>query len=173
MPGNATAAVKYCTKVIDKILDPARKLFLDKVVPVAQQLACVATNPAAFDCLAEQVNVWLKQSIVSLWDGLIGVLTSDTQAIGLIDGWRNQGIVSLYGAVGSLGVLLLLGLMITSLIISLIRFDFRQFGSTLVGVVMWGLFWSGGVTIAVLLLKASDQAARWMSGRRTPTAKRI
>ena len=83
----------------------------------------------------------------------------------MIDGWRSEGIVSLYSAVGSLGVLLLLGLMITSLIISLIRFDFRQFGSTLLGVMMWGLFWSGGATIAVLLLKASDQAARWMSGQ--------
>ena len=151
--------------MLDNLLDPARKLFLDKVVPAAEQLACIATSPAAFDCLAEQVNVWLKQSIVSLWNGLIAVLTSDTQAIGLIDGWRSDGIVSLYSAVGSLGVLLLLGLMLTSLIISLIRFDFRQFGSTLLGVMMWGLFWSGGATIAVLLLKASDQAARWLSGQ--------
>ena len=66
--------------------------------------------------------------------------------------------------VGSLGVTLLLGLMLTSLIISAIRFDFRQFGSTLVGVVMWGLFWSGGAVIAVLLLKASD-ARRPLDGR--------
>ena len=55
--------------------------------------------------------------------------------------------------------------MITSLIISAIRFDFRQFGSTLLGVMMWGLFWSGGATIAVLLLKASDDAARWLAGQ--------
>ena len=42
------------------------------------------------------MHVWLKQSIISLWHGLIAVLTSDTKAIGLIDGWRNDGIVSLY-----------------------------------------------------------------------------
>ena len=35
---------KFCAKVIDKLLDPAGKLFLDKVVPVAQQLACVASS---------------------------------------------------------------------------------------------------------------------------------
>ena len=165
IPPSAKAASEACAAVINKLLDPARKLFLDKVVPTIQQLACVATSPAAFDCLAEQVNVWLKQSIVSLWDGLIAVLTADTQAIRLFDGWRSEGITSLYGAVGSLSVLLLLGLMIVSLIISLIRIDFRQFGTTLLGVLMWGLFWSGGATIAVLLLKASDQTARWMSGQ--------
>ena len=112
--------------------------------------------------------MWLKQSIVSLWQGLVAVLTADTEAIKIIDGWRNAGIVSLYRMSGSLGVLLLLGLMITSLIISIVRFDFRQFGTTLVGVVMWGLFWASGVTIAVLLIKASDDAARWLAG--TPDA---
>lgn len=165
LPVLAKAAAKYCAKALDKLLDPARQLFLDKVVPVAQQLACVTSSPAAFDCLAQQVHVWLKQSIISLWQGLIAVLTSDTQAITLIDGWRNAGVVSLYSDIGGLGATVLLGLMLTSLIISAIRFDFRQFGSTLLGVVIWGMFWSGGAVVAVLLLKTSDDAARWMAGR--------
>ena len=165
LPIPAKPAAKYCANVLDKLLDPARQLFLDKVVPVAQQLACVTSTPAAFDCIAQQVHVWLKQSIISLWQGLITVLTADTEVIGLIDGWRNGGIVSLYSDIGALGATLLLGLMLLSLIISAIRFDFRQFGSTLLGVIVWGLFWSGGAVVAVLLLKASDDAARWLAGR--------
>lgn len=165
LPLPAKPAAKFCAQVLDKLLDPARQLFLDKVVPVAQQLACVTSTPAAFECLAQQVHVWLKQSIVSLWQGLITTLTSDTKAIGLVDGWRNAGIVSLYSDVGAIGATLLLGLMITSLIISAIRFDFRQLGSTVLGVVVWGLFWSGGAIIAVLLLKTSDDAARWLAGK--------
>jgi len=165
LPLPAKPAAKFCAQVLDTLLDPARQLFLDKVVPIAQQLACVTSTPAAFDCLAQQVHIWLKQSIISLWQGLITVLTSDTKAISLIDGWSNAGIVSLYSDVGALGSTLLLGLMITSLIISAIRFDFRQFGNTLLGVIVWGLFWSGGAVIAVLLLKASDQVSRWLAGR--------
>jgi hypothetical protein len=30
---------------------------------------------------------------------------------------------------------------------------------------VWGMFWSGGATIAVLLLKVSDDASRWLAGR--------
>jgi hypothetical protein len=165
LPVFAKPAAKYCAQVLDTLLDPARQLFLDKVVPAAQQLACVTSAPAAFDCLAQQVHVWLKQSIISLWQGLINVLGADTKIIGLIDGWRNAGIVSLYSDVGAFGATILLGLMLTSLIISAIRFDFRQFGSTFLGIVVWGMFWSGGVVVAVLLLKTSDAAARWLAGR--------
>lgn len=168
LPVAAKPAAKFCAQVLDKLLDPARQLFLDKVVPVAQQLACVTSTPAAFDCLAQQVHVWLKQSIVALWQGLITTLTNDTKAISLLDGWRNGGIVSLYSDIGAVGATLLLGLMITSFIISAIRFDFRRFGKTLLGVAVWGIFWSGGMVIAVLLLKASDDASRWLSG--TPDA---
>lgn len=55
--------------------------------------------------------------------------------------------------------------MIISLIISAIRFDFRQFGHTLLGIVARGMFRSGGAVIAVLLLKTSDDAARWLAGQ--------
>jgi hypothetical protein len=165
LPILAKPAARHCASVLDKLLDPARQLFLDKVVPVAQQLACVTSTPAAFDCIAQQVHVWLKQSIISLWQGLIIVLNSETEVIGLIDGWRNGGIVSLYSDIGGLGATLLLGLMLLSLVISAIRFDFRQFGNTFLGVIVWGLFWSGGALVAVLLLKASDDAARWLAGR--------
>lgn len=165
LPGLARAAVPFCARVMDQILDPARKLFLDKVAPAAQQLACVTSAPAAFDCLAQQVHVWLKQSIISLWQGLITVLTGDTKAIALLDHWHHRGVVSLYSDVGAVGATLLLGLMLTSLIVSAIRFDFRQFGHTLLGVVAWGMFWSGGAAVAVLLLKASDDASRWLAGR--------
>jgi hypothetical protein len=164
LPLTAKPASLLCAQAVDRLLDPARAVFLDRVVPAVQQLACVASAPAAFDCLAQQVHVWLKQSIVSLWQGLVAVLTADTEAIKIIDGWRNAGMVSLYEDVGSLAALVLLGLMITSLIISIVRFDFRHFGSTLLGVVMWGMFWASGVTIAVLLIKASDGAARWLAG---------
>lgn len=164
LPVVAKYLVNPCVKALDHILDPARAVFLDRLVPAAQQLACVANAPAAFDCLAQQIHVWLKQSIVSLWQGLVAVLTADTEAVKIIDGWRNSGMVSLYEDVGSLAALVLLGLMITSLIISIVRFDFRHFGSTLVGVVMWGIFWASGVTIAMLLIKASDGAARWLAG---------
>lgn len=165
LPAPARPAARFCARVLDKLLDPARKLFLDKVVPVAVQLACVAASPAAFDCLAQQVHVWLKQSIIGLWQALITVLTADTKVISLIDGWRNPGVVSLYSDIGGLGATLLLGLMLTSLIVSAVHFDFRRFGSTLLGVVVWGMFWSGGAVVAVLLLKTSDDAARWMAGR--------
>lgn len=165
LPIPAKPATRHCASVLDKLLDPARQLFLDKVVPVAQQLACVTSTPAAFDCIAQQVHVWLKQSIISLWQGLIAVLTSETEVIGLVDGWRNAGVVSLYSDIGGLGATLLLGLMLLSLVISAIRFDFRQFGNTFLGVIVWGLFWSGGALVAVLLLKASDDAARWLAGR--------
>jgi len=165
LPIPAKPAAKFCARALDKLLDPARQLFLDKVVPVAQQLSCMASSPAAFDCLAQQVHVWLKQSIISLWQGLLTVLTSDTKVINLVDGWHNAGVVSLYSDIGGLGATVLLGLMLTSLIVSAIRFDFRQFGSTLLGVVIWGMFWSGGALVAVLLLKTSDDAARWMAGR--------
>lgn len=165
LPALAGPAAKFCSSALDKLLDPARQLFLDKVVPVAQQLACVASSPAAFDCLAQQVHVWLKQSIISLWQGLISVLTSDTKVINLVDGWRNAGVVSLYSDIGGLGATVLLGLVLTSLVVSAIRFDFRQFGNNLLGVVIWGMFWSGGALVAVLLLKTSDDAARWMAGR--------
>lgn len=168
LPLPAKPAVKFCVQAIDKLLDPARQVFLDKVVPVAQQLACVATNPGAFDCLAQQVHVWLKQSIISLWQGLIAALTSNTRAVGILDHWRNQGVVSLYSDVGALAVYVLLGLTLVSLLISLVRFDFRQLGGTLLGIVVWGLFWSGGAVVAVLLMKASDAAARWLAG--TPDA---
>ena len=140
-------------------------------MPVAQQLACLTTAPAAFDCLAQQVHVWLKQSITGLWAGLITAATADTQVIALLEGWRNPGLVSLYSDIGALGVTLLLGIVLTSLIISAIRFDFRQFGSVLVGIVVWGVFWSGGATIAVLLVKASDAAARWMAGKPDATGQ--
>lgn len=60
LPGLANAAARYCARVLDGLLDPARRMFLDKVVPTAQQLACVASAPAAFDCLAQQLHVWLK-----------------------------------------------------------------------------------------------------------------
>jgi hypothetical protein len=165
LPSAAKAAARFCAQVMDALLDPARELFLDKVVPAAKQLACVTSSPAAFDCLAQQVHVWLNQSIISVWQGLVTVLTADTKAIALVEGWRNEGIVSVYSDLGALGATLLLGLMLTSLIVSAIRFDFRRFGSTLLGVVVWGLFWSGGAVIAVLLLKASDDAARWLAGR--------
>ena len=165
LPPTLKAATKFCAAALDKILDPARQLFLDKVVPAAQQLACVTSAPAAFDCVAQQMHVWLKESIISLWQSLIQVLTSDTKVIGLIDGWRNAGVVALYSDIGSLGATLLLGLMLLSLIISAIRFDFRQFGNTFLGVIVWGLFWSGGALVAVLLLKASDDASRWLAGR--------
>ena len=164
LPSVAKSSRRLAPRLLDQLLDPARAVFLDRVVPAVQQLACVASAPAAFDCLAQQVHVWLKQSIVSLWQGLVAVLTADTEAIKIIDGWRNAGMVSLYEDVGSLAALVLLGLMITSLIISIVRFDFRHFGSTLLGVVMWGIFWASGVTIAVLLIKASDGAARWLAG---------
>lgn len=165
LPAPARAVTKYCAQALDALLDPARTLFLDKVVPAAEQLACVATTPAAFDCLAQQVHVWLKQSIIGLWQGLITSVTNDTSAIALIAGWQNRGIVSLYSDVGAIGATLLLGLMLVSLVISAIRFDFRQFGSTLLGVVIWGTFWSAGTTIAILLLKVSDDSARWLGGR--------
>jgi hypothetical protein len=166
LPLVAKLATEACATILDALLDPARQLFLDKVVPAAHQLACVTSAPAAFDCLAQQVHTWLKQSIISLWQGLITVLTSDTKAIGLLDGWRNKGVVSLYGDLGSLAATLLLGLTITSLIISAIRFDFRQLGHMLLGVVLWGVFWSSGAVVAVLLLRTSDDAARWLAGRR-------
>lgn len=35
LPVLARAAAKYCASAVDKLLDPARELFLDKVVPVA------------------------------------------------------------------------------------------------------------------------------------------
>jgi len=111
------------------------------------------------------VHVWLEQAITSLWQGLLTVLSSNTKVIGLLDGWHNQGIVSLYSDIGSVGAVLLLGVMLTSLIISAIRFDFRQFGTAILGVIAWGLFWSGGVAIAVLLMKASDEVSRWLAGR--------
>ncbi|WP_344802587.1 hypothetical protein [Microlunatus ginsengisoli] len=113
----------------------------------------------------------MKQSIVSLWHGLVTVLTTDTEAIKLLQGWHHAGIVSLYQDVGSLAAMVLLGLMIVSLIISIVRFDFRHFGSTLLGVVMWGIFWASGVTIAVLLIKASDGAARWLAGSPDATGR--
>jgi hypothetical protein len=166
-------AVKYlakaCADALDRLLDPARVIFLDRVVPAVQQLACVTSTPAAFDCLTQQVHVWLKQSIVALWSGLVVVLTADTEAIKIIEGWRHADTVSLYEDIGGLGALMLLGLMLTSLIISILRFDFRHFGSTLLGVIMWGIFWASGVTIAVLLIKASDGASRWLAG--SPDAK--
>jgi type IV secretion system protein TrbL len=171
LPLPAKYAAKVCAKAVDKVLDPARQLFLDKVVPVAQQLACVTSTPAAFDCLAQQVHVWLKQSITSLWAGLITAATADTAAVAILDGWRNPGLVSLYSDIGSLGVTLLLGIVLTSLIVSAIRFDFRQSGSVLVGIAVWGLFWSGGAVIAVMLVKASDAAARWMAGRPDATGQ--
>lgn len=165
LPPPARAAARFCAAAIDTVLDPARTLFLDKVVPAAEALPCVTTTPAAFDCLTKQVHIWLESSIISLWQGLLTVLTSDTEVIGMIDGWRNAGIVSLYSDVGSVGATVLLGVLLTSLVVSAIRFDFRQFGHTFLGVVVWGVFWSGGVTIAVLLLKASDEVARWLAGR--------
>ena len=115
--------------------------------------------------------MWLKQSITSLWSGLITAATADTAAVAILDGWRNPGLVSLYSDIGSLGVTLLLGIVLTSLVISAIRFDFRQSGSVLVGIVVWGLFWSGGAVIAVMLVKASDAAARWMAGRPDATGQ--
>lgn len=165
LPIAAKPAAKFCAQVMDKLLDPARQLFLDKVVPAVQQLACVTASPAAFDCLAQQVHVWLKQSIISLWQGLLTALATETSAIGLLDHWRQPGIVSLYSDIGALAVAVLLGLTLASLMISAIRFDFRQFGSTLLGIVVWGVFWSGGAAVAVLLLKSSDAAARWMAGQ--------
>lgn len=168
LPLPAKPAVKFCVQAINKLLDPARQVFLDKVVPVAQQLACVTASPGAFDCLAQQVHVWLKQSIISLWQGLISALTSDTRAIDILDQWHNKGVVSLYSDVGALAVYLLLGLCLVSLLVSVLRFDFRALGGTLLGIVIWGLFWSGGAVVAVLLMKASDAAARWLAG--TPDA---
>ena len=91
LPLTAKPASLLCAQAVDRLLDPARAVFLDRVVPAVQQLACVASAPAAFDCLAQQVHVWLKQSIVSLWQGLVAVLTADTEAIKIIDGWRNAG----------------------------------------------------------------------------------
>lgn len=166
LPAFAQAVTRFCAAVMDKLLDPARKMFLDKVVPTAQKLACITSAPATFDCLAKQVHIWLEQAITSLWQGLLTVLTSNTKVVGLLDGWHNHGIVSIYSDIGSVGATLLLGVMLTSLIISAIRFDFRQFGTTILGVIAWGLFWSGGVTIAVLLMKASDEVSRWLAGRR-------
>ena len=64
LPLPAKTLAQACARVIDRVLDPARKVFLDRVVPAVQQLACVTSAPAAFDCLAQQVHVWLKQSIV-------------------------------------------------------------------------------------------------------------
>lgn len=168
LPVTAKPAAKFCAQVMDKLLDPARQLFLDKVVPTVQQFACVTASPAAFDCLTQQVHVWLKQSIISLWQGLLTALTTETSAIGILDHWRTQGIVALYSDIGALAVSVLLGLTLTSLLISAIRFDFRQFGGTLLGIMVWGVFWSGGAAVAVLLLKSSDAAARWMAG--TPDA---
>jgi hypothetical protein len=164
LPTGVKYLAKACADALDRLLDPARVIFLDRVVPAVQQLACVTSTPAAFDCLTQQVHVWLKQSIVALWSGLVIVLTADTEAIKIIAGWRHADTVSLYEDIGGLGALMLLGLMITSLIISILRFDFRHFGSTLLGVVMWGIFWASGVTIAVLLIKASDGASRWLAG---------
>ncbi|MBA8792861.1 hypothetical protein FHX74_000455 [Friedmanniella endophytica] len=165
LPGPARAAVPFCAEALDRLLDPARTLFLDRIAPTAQKLACLATSPGAYDCLTQQVHLWLEQSIVSLWQGLLTVLTGNTAVISLLDGWRNAGIVSLYSDIGSVGAVLLLGVLLMSLIISAIRFDFRQFGNTILGVVVWGLFWSGGVSAAVLLMKASDEISRWLAGR--------
>ncbi|WP_460809763.1 hypothetical protein [Microlunatus endophyticus] len=165
IPAFALPAVRFCTAAMDKLLDPARKLFLDRVVPAAQKLACITSAPATFDCLAQQVHVWLQQSVVGLWQGLLTVLTSKTQVIGLLDGWRNHGIVSVYSDVGSVGAMLLLGVVLISLIISVIRMDFRRLGGTIFGVITWGLFWSGGAAIAVLLMKASDEISKWLAGR--------
>ena len=161
----ARPATRFCTSVFDKMLDPARTIFLDKVAPVAKKLKCVTTAPAAFDCLAKQVHIWLERSIVTLWQGLLTVLNSNTQAIGMLDGWRNTGIVSLYSDIGSLGAVVLLGVMLISLIISAIRLDVRHFGHAIFGVIVWGLFWAGGVAIAVMLMKASDEMSRWLAGR--------
>jgi hypothetical protein len=171
LPIWARPAVPFCTSVMDKILDPARKQFLDKVVPSVQKLACIASAPATFDCLAKQVHIWLEQAITSLWQNLLTVLTGNTQVIRLLDGWHNHGIVSIYSDVGAVGATLLLGVMLTSLIISAIRFDFRQFGTAILGVITWGLFWSGGVAIAVLLMKASDDVAKWLAGRPDASGK--
>ena len=90
LPLAAKPPRKLCAQAVDQLLDPARAVFLDQVVPAVQQLACVTSAPAAFDCLAQQVHVWLKQSIVVLWQGLIAVLTADTEAIKIIDGWRQR-----------------------------------------------------------------------------------
>lgn len=165
IPAFALPAVRFCTAAMDKLLDPARKLFLDKVVPAAQKLACITSAPATFGCLAQQVHVWLQESIVGLWQGLLTVLTSKTQVVSLLDGWHNHGIVSVYSDVGSVGATLLLGVVLSSLIVSVIRMDFRRLGSTIFGVITWGLFWSGGAAIAVLLMKASDEVSKWLAGR--------
>ncbi|QDP95349.1 hypothetical protein FOE78_04970 [Microlunatus elymi] len=161
----ARPVTRFCTSVFDKMLDPARALFLDKVAPVAQKLKCVTTAPAAFDCLAKQVHIWLERSIVSLWQGLLTILTSGTQAIAMLDGWHNPGIVSLYSDVGSLGAVILLGVLLISLIISAVRLDVRHLGHALFGVIVWGLFWSAGAAVAVMLMKASDEVSRWLAGR--------
>lgn len=168
LPGLAKLAAEFCVDTFDKLLDPARQVFLDKVVPVVQQLACVSTAPAAFDCLAQQVHVWLKQSITSLWQGLVTATTADTAAVAIMDGWHNPGLVSLYSDIGALGAMLLLGIVLVSLLVSIFTFDFRQFGHVLLGILAWGVFWSGGAVLAVLLVKASDAAAVWMAG--TPDA---
>lgn len=164
LPKEAKVASRGCEKVLNTLLGPARKIFLERVVPVAAHLACMATSPGAFDCLAQQVHVWLRQATTSLWQGLLTVLTSDTQAVKILQGWSNRGIVSLYSDVGSVAATLLLGLVLVSLIGSVIRFDFRRFGSVLLGAVTWGVFWSSGVAIAVLLIMASDSASRWLAG---------
>lgn len=165
LPSFALPATRFCTAAMDTLLDPARKLFLDKVVPAAQKLACITSAPATFDCLAQQVHVWLAQSVVGLWQGFLTVLTSKTQVISLLGGWHNHGIVSVYSDVGSVGAALLLGVVLISLIISAITLDFRRLGNTIFGVIAWGLFWSGGATIAVLLMKASDEVSAWLAGR--------
>jgi hypothetical protein len=168
LPIVARPAAKYCVVAIDKLLDPARKVFLDRVVPAVQQLGCVSTAPAAFDCLSQQVHVWLKQSIMSLWQGLITVLTSDTKVTDLVQGWRNRGIVSLYQDVGSLSATVVLALVFVALIVSVILFDFRRLGGVLIGLIGWGVFVVSGATIAVLLVRASDAAAIWLAGRPGP-----
>ena len=165
LPGVAVVLATTCVRVLDKLLDPARAVFLDKIVPAVKQLACVATTPGAFDCLAQQVHVWLKDSITSLWSSFTSELTKDTRAIGLLEGWKNPGVVSLYSDVGSVAASVLLGLFLVSLITALLRVDVRGIGSALFAIAMWGIFWVSGAAIALLLLKASDGAAAWLAGR--------
>ncbi len=172
LPLAAKPFSKQCVQAVDKLLDPARKIFLDKVVPAVEKAKCAATAAAGnFDCVADQVHLWLKEAIVSLWADFTGHLTAPTAALSIIDFTQagqltgsQSAFKSVFADVGWLGASIVFVLFMVAIIRAVVNLDPRSLGTSAVGVVSWGLFWVIGVTLCVLLLKVSDQLAVWAAG---------
>lgn len=161
-----------CAEWLRGFLKPAQEMFTDQIVPLAEQAQCLSGggDATSFECWMEQIHVWLKQSITSMWAAFVGVLTQDTQALKIIDigggdlSDTQSDFRALVAQVFWLGMSVAFILVLFNFIKSAVRLNFQDAAKSIFGSVAYVLLFPIALGLGIFFIKIGDELAKWATG---------